>query len=139
MKRPIVRPLVRPIVRPLVCGALLGTLLGGALLGAACPRSSSSSSSSKGDGGVIDPSTIDPAKYAAYLTRYPFGGQTTEWWSERLTTLKSGDKADPALYALTVERAKANGLIVEDGGAGAVVVKPGRELAAVIITRMGVK
>jgi hypothetical protein len=89
------------------------------------------------DGGVLEASkkAIDAAKYAAYMTRYPFGGRTIEWWSVRLSELKSGPNADAAVYALTVQRAQANGLIVDDA-TSPVTVKPGPELTAKLLARM---
>ena len=93
------------------------------------------------DGGVLKkPSkkAIDAAKYGAYMTRYPFGGRTSEWWSARLTELKSGPTADPAVYALTVERAKANGLVVDEA-ANPITVRPGPELTAKLLERMEVE
>jgi hypothetical protein len=115
------------------------------MIAAACPRGDDVGVGP--DGGVIKTQAaaqakknkpIDAEKYGAYMTRYPFGGRTTEWWSTRLTELKSGPAADPALYAFTLERAKANGLVVDDAGAAgaAVTVKPGPELTARLLERM---
>lgn len=115
------------------------------LLASACPGVGGGDTVVVGpDGGAVIVNAdkkkrdIDPTKYAAYMTRYPFGGRTTEWWSERLTSLKAGPSADAALYALTVERAKANGLVVEEGAGpeGGVLVKPGPELTARLLERM---
>lgn len=74
-----------------------------------------------------------PRDYSLYLTRYPFGGQTLEWWQERVRDLSPGGKsADPTLLALTVDRARKNGLVVGDDG----VVKVSPELTTHIIARM---
>ncbi len=79
-----------------------------------------------------DAGATDVDKYAIYLTRYPFGGRTLEWWQERLRSLAPGGaSADPALFALTVERARKNGLEVSADN----VVKPGAALTAVILKR----
>ena len=82
---------------------------------------------------------LDPAKYAAYFTQYPFGGHDLEWWATRLEELgPKGAHADAKLYALTVDRAHKNGLVVEDQGPH-LVVKPKPELAAVLMKRLEVK
>lgn len=82
---------------------------------------------------------IDPAKYAGYLTRYPFGGHRVEWWEARLTDLQPGGAhADPALYNMTVERAQQNGLVVTNQN-GRTLVMPNAQLATLIINRLGVK
>lgn len=74
-----------------------------------------------------------PRDYALYLTRYPFGGQTLEWWQERITSLAPGGAHEDAkLYALTVARAQKNGLVVGADG----VVKVGPERTARIIARI---
>lgn len=86
---------------------------------------------------------IDPTKYAVYFARYPFGGHTTDVWRDRLEELRpGGPHADAAVYALTVERAQKNGLVVEPGvpGTGAhIVVKPGAQLTASLMQRLDVK
>lgn len=40
------------------------------------------------------------------------GGRTAEWWAERLEALRAS--GDAALYRATVDRARANGLLVEE-------------------------
>jgi hypothetical protein len=73
--------------------------------------------------------------YASYLTRFPFGGRTLEWWQERLVELSpAGTHPDAALYALTVERAEKNGLVVEGKGS-ALTVRPDPKLTEIIMKR----
>jgi hypothetical protein len=86
---------------------------------------------------------LDPTKYAVYFTRYPFGGRTTDAWRERLEELKPGGaRADAALYAFTVERARKNGLVVEPllpDAHAPIVVQPNAELTAALMKRLDVK
>lgn len=104
---------------PLLPVPLLACALGVFFVGGGCPK---------------DPPKpyAPPRDYSLYLTRYPFGGQTLEWWQERINDLAPGGKrANPALFELTVARARKNGLVVTDG-----VVKVGPELTARIIARL---
>ncbi|MBI1945748.1 MAG: hypothetical protein HYS27_08630 [Deltaproteobacteria bacterium] len=79
----------------------------------------------------------DPAvKYARLLIDFPFGGQPVRWWRGRLAELSPGGAhADAALYRLTVERARKNGLVVDEATNG---VRPGQEVTVQILVRLGV-
>jgi hypothetical protein len=96
------------------------------------------SSCRKGDA-VVDADPLDPAKYAAYFTHYPFGGRDLDWWQAQLADLSpSGAHPDAKAYALTVERAQRNGLVVEESG-GRITVKPDRATTEVLMRRLEVK
>ena len=97
-------------------------------LASACPK-----------GGQSKDAALDPAKYSAYFTQYPFGGHTLEWWETRVAELAPGGAhADASLYALTVERAQKNGLAVDATGSR-IVVKPTPAMTAVLMQRLEVK
>ncbi len=83
------------------------------------------------------PPPEDPAaKYARLLIDFPFGGQPVRWWRSRLAELApNGAHPDPALYRLTVERARKNGLDVDEGKNG---VRPGKEVTVQLLVRLGV-
>lgn len=81
----------------------------------------------------------DIGRYSQYLVNYPFGGRRLEWWNTRVQELAPGGKAaDPAMYALVVERAKKNGLEVTDEG-GVPKVQPSKLTTALLLDRLGVK
>lgn len=79
----------------------------------------------------------DPAvKYARLLIDFPFGGQPVRWWRGRLAELAPGGaQADAELYRLTVERARKNGLVVDEATNG---VRPGKEVTVQLLVRLGV-
>jgi predicted Zn-dependent peptidase len=58
-------------------------------------------------------------------TDYSFGGRSLPWWSKRLTDLKArSDARGLSLFALTKERAEANGLVVDEGAQIKVHISP---------------
>lgn len=98
--------------------------------GAGCP---------KAEVVAADAGPIDPARYTAYFAHYPFGGQSLEWWRERLNEARpGGPHPDEAAVALLVERAKRNGLVVESKE-GMFEVKVEPRIAEILLRRLEVK
>lgn len=79
----------------------------------------------------------DPVvKYAGLLTDFPFGGRKLGWWSARLAELAPGGAhPDATLYRLTVDRARNNGLVVDEASN---TVQPGQEVTVLLLLRLGV-
>lgn len=85
------------------------------------------------------PTKSDAERYAQYMVNYPFGGQRPEWWEQAIADARPGGASpDPARYALLLERAKRNGLVVVEKHDGA-NVRPGPELAQKLLERVGVR
>ncbi len=83
------------------------------------------------------PPPEDPAvKYARLLIDFPFGGQPVRWWRARLAELAPGGAhPDATRYRYTVERARKNGLDVDETTNG---VRPGKEATVQLLVRLGV-
>ncbi|XXF75442.1 hypothetical protein P2318_20500 [Myxococcaceae bacterium GXIMD 01537] len=65
----------------------------------------------------------------AHVEKALYGGREVAWWGPRLRKMESlaRDEEGKARYALALERARANGLIIEETAAGLKVIEPPRQ------------
>ena len=79
-------------------------------------------------------------RYAAYFSHHTFGGQSCDWWAERLAALSPrGAEANAELLSLALQRAKAAGLTVIQDDAGQWRVTPNAQTVAALVERTGAK